>query len=166
MNNNQGLENIKKQLLDFFSLKKEIGRMEFILYSIAPILLFLLFISILLHSFNMLSDGVEAIFFGVEISATIAPAVCLTIFSLQRLNSLKLNRNISYIFVVTALIILIKVMIAPTIEIVARINHWEAVEAFFRDLSYDGYLDASILILSFICIILIILLSLLKGIDE
>ena len=57
-------------------------------------------------------------------------------------------------------------MIAPTIEIVARINHWEAVEAFFRDLSYDGYLDASILILSFICIILIILLSLLKGIDK
>lgn len=40
MNNNQGLENIKKQLLDFFSLKKEIGRMEFCIYGVIPISLY------------------------------------------------------------------------------------------------------------------------------
>lgn len=166
MNNNQGLENIKKQLLDFFSLKKEIGRMEFILYSI-PILLFLLFIPVMHYNGNSLYNGVEVIFFGVEISVIIVSAVCLTIFSLQRLNSLKLNRNIAYIFVVTALIILIKV-ITPTMERAARMNDWEAVKAFFGSLpyTYNSYLMPSILILSFICIILIILLSLLKGIDK
>lgn len=44
MNNNQGLENIKKQLLDFFSLKKEIGRMEFCIYGVIPISLYFFFI--------------------------------------------------------------------------------------------------------------------------
>lgn len=49
MNNNKGLENIKKQMSDLFSLEKKIGRKEFILYSITPILLFLLFIFFLLN---------------------------------------------------------------------------------------------------------------------
>lgn len=87
----------------------------------------------------------------------------MTIFSLQRLNSLKLNRNISYIFVVTALIILIRT-IAPMIEDEARRNGWAAVHDFFYGLS--NFLETSIFILSLICIILIILLSLLKGIDK
>ena len=139
--------------------------MEFILYSIALILLFLLFIPVMRENGISLRNGVEVIFFGIQISVIIVPAVCLIIFSLQRLNSLKLNRNIAYIFVVTALIILIKV-IAPTIERAAGWNDWKAVEAFFGCLFYDNYFNASIMILSFICIILIILLSLLKGIDK
>lgn len=99
----------------------------------------------------------------MAISVIIASAVCLTIFSLQRLNSLKLNKNISYVFIVTSLIILIQT-IAPAIERKARWNDWEAVKAFFEDLFY--FLVTPTLILFLICIILIILLSLLKGIDK
>ena len=67
--------------------------MEFILYSIALILLFLLFIPVMRENGISLRNGVEVIFFGIQISVIIVPAVCLIIFSLQRLNSLKLNRN-------------------------------------------------------------------------
>ena len=105
--------------------------MEFILYSIALILLFLLFIPVMRENGISLRNGVEVIFFGIQISV----------------------------------IIVIKV-IAPTIERAAGWNDWKAVEAFFGSLFYDNYFNASILILSFICIILIILLSLLKGIDK
>ncbi|HHF3670297.1 TPA: hypothetical protein ACPOG9_001731, partial [Haemophilus influenzae] len=42
MNNNQGFENIKTQMSEFISLKKEIGIIEFIIYSTISISLFFL----------------------------------------------------------------------------------------------------------------------------
>ena len=42
MNNNQGFENIKTQMSEFISLKKEIDRIEFIIYSTISISLFFL----------------------------------------------------------------------------------------------------------------------------
>ena len=68
MNNNEGLENIKKQVLDLFSLKKKIGRWDFIVYSISSILLFLLFISFLrdnIYRVFIFVDCVDIIFIGV-----------------------------------------------------------------------------------------------------
>ncbi|HHF1930151.1 TPA: hypothetical protein ACPJFZ_001922, partial [Haemophilus influenzae] len=95
MNNNQGFENIKTQMSEFISLKKEIGRIEFIIYSTISISLFFLPWSqsyLLHHLFD--GDVNSVIGWGLMI-IMIASAICFIIFSMQRLNSLKLNRNIA-----------------------------------------------------------------------
>ena len=154
MNNNQGLENIKKQLLDFFSLKKEIGRMEFCIYGVIPISLYFFLLSLsgeiaYILSRNFLADAI--IGWGL-IVVMIASTICFYVFSIQRLNELKLNKNIAYIFILTALLVMI-------INIIGY-----KIYSFSIDIS--SYFEIPEIILSFICIILIILLSLLKGIDK
>ncbi|STO63118.1 Uncharacterised protein [Haemophilus parahaemolyticus] len=154
MNNNQGLENIKKQLLDFFSLKKEIGRMEFCIYGVIPISLYIFLLSLsreiaYILSGNSLADAI--IGWGL-IVVMIASTICFYVFSIQRLNELKLNKNIAYIFILTALLVMI-------INIIGYKRY-----SFSLDVS--SYFEIPKIILSFICIILIILLSLLKGIDK
>ena len=154
MNNNQGLENIKKQLLDFFSLKKEIGRMEFCIYGVIPISLYFFLLSLsgeiaYILSRNFLADAI--IGWGL-IVVMISSTICFYVFSIQRLNELKLNKNIAYIFILTALLVMI-------INIIGY-----KIYSFSIDIS--SYFEIPEIILSFICIILIILLSLLKGIDK
>ena len=101
MNNNEGLENIKKQLLDFFSLKKEIGRMEFCIYGVISIsLYFLVLTQSSSIAYRLFDDfiGNSIISWGL-IAVMVVSTICFSVFSIQRLNALKLNKNVAYIFI-------------------------------------------------------------------
>lgn len=98
---------------------------------------------------NFLADAI--IGWGL-IVVMISSTICFYVFSIQRLNELKLNKNIAYIFILTALLVMI-------INIIGY-----KIYSFSIDIS--SYFEIPEIILSFICIILIILLSLLKGIDK
>lgn len=98
---------------------------------------------------NFLADAI--IGWGL-IVVMISSTICFYVFSIQRLNELKLNKNIAYIFILTALLVMI-------INIIGY-----KIYSFSLDIS--SYFEIPEIILSFICIILIILLSLLKGIDK
>ena len=98
---------------------------------------------------NFLADAI--IGWGL-IVVMISSTICFYVFSIQRLNELKLNKNIAYIFILTALLVMI-------INIIGYKRY-----SFSLDVS--SYFEIPKIILSFICIILIILLSLLKGIDK
>ncbi|HHF3521443.1 TPA: hypothetical protein ACPKCZ_001719 [Haemophilus influenzae] len=166
MNNNQGFENIKTQMSEFISLKKEIGRIEFIIYSTISISLFFLPWSqsyLLHHLFD--GDVNSVIGWGLMI-IMIASAICFIIFSMQRLNSLKLNRNIAYIFLFTTLLLMLINIINPALAYSGVFKHefWNGIYRFVRNMTDYSFIPATIL--SFISTILILLLSVLKGINK
>lgn len=166
MNNNQGFENIKIQMSEFISLKKEIGRIEFIIYSTISISLFFLPWSqsyLLHHLFD--GDVNSVIGWGLMI-VMIVSAICFIIFSMQRLNSLKLNRNIAYIFLFTTLLLMLINIINPALAYSGVFNHefWNGIYRFVRNMTDYSFIPATIL--SFISTILILLLSVLKGINK
>lgn len=175
MNHNEGLENLKKQLLDFFSLKKEIGRMQFILYSILPLLLLLYILTLTksiafqrdLFCSDMYSVISSVISWGLMV-AIIASIVCFIIFSMQRLNSLKLNKNIAYLFIAPALLLILINILVPALSQAksSAFNYefWNGMYMFFDNIT--GYFELPGTIVSFICVVLIILLSTLKGINR
>lgn len=167
MNNNQGFENIKTQMSEFISLKKEIGRIEFIIYSTISISLFFLpwSQSYLLHHFLFDGDVNSVIGWGLMI-VMIVSAICFIIFSMQRLNSLKLNRNIAYIFLFTTLLLMLINIINPALPYPGEFNHefWNGIYRFVRNMTDYSFIPATIL--SFISTILILLLSVLKGINK
>lgn len=166
MNNNQGFENIKTQMSEFISLKKEIGRIEFIIYSTISISLFFLPWSqsyLLHHLFD--GDVNSVIGWGLMI-VMIVSAICFIIFSMQRINSLKLNRNIAYIFLFTTLLLMLINIINPALSYSGVFNHefWNGIYRFVRNMTDYSFIPATIL--SFISTILILLLSVLKGINK
>lgn len=170
MNNNQGLENIKKQLLDLFSLKKEIGRMEFCIYGVISISLYFLVLSqsssIAYRLFGYFI-GNSIISWGL-IAVMVTSTICFSVFSMQRLNALKLNKNIAYIFILTALLVMMINVIEPAIYQKTRLlssgDFWNEMYHFISDVS--SYFEVAAAILSFISVILIFLLSVLKGINK
>ncbi|WP_118790403.1 hypothetical protein [Haemophilus haemolyticus] len=169
MNNNQGFENIKTQMSEFISLKKEIGRIEFIIYSTISISLFFLpwSQSYLLH--HLFYGNVNSVIGWGLMIVMIVSAICFIIFSMQRLNSLKLNRNIAYIFLFTTLLLMLINIINPALATKAYsgvFNHefWNGIYRFVSNMT--DYSEIPATILSFISTILILLLSVLKGINK
>lgn len=169
MNNNQGFENIKTQMSEFISLKKEIDRIEFIIYSTISISLFFLpwSQSYLLRR-DLFSGYVNSVIAWGLMIVMIVSAICFIIFSMQRLNSLKLNRNIAYIFLFTTLLLMLINIINPALATKASgvFNHefWNGIDRFVSNMT--DYSEIPATILSFISTILILLLSVLKGINK
>ncbi|HHE9295047.1 TPA: hypothetical protein ACPGW1_001868, partial [Haemophilus influenzae] len=91
MNNNQGFENIKTQMSEFISLKKEIDRIEFIIYSTISISLFFLpWSQSYLLRYNLFDGDVNSVIAWGLVIVMVTSTIGLIIFSMQRLNSLNL----------------------------------------------------------------------------
>ena len=170
MNNNQGFENIKTQMSEFISLKKEIGRIEFIIYSTISISLFFLpWSQSYLLTHHLFSGYVNSVIAWGLMIVMIVSAICFIIFSMQRLNSLKLNRNIAYIFLFTTLLLMLINIINPALATKAysgvfNYEFWNEIYRFVSNMT--DYSEIPATILSFISTILILLLSVLKGINK
>lgn len=169
MNNNQGFENIKTQMSEFISLKKEIDRIEFIIYSTISISLFFLpWSQSYLLRLGLFSGYVNSVIAWGLMIVMIVSAICFIIFSMQRLNSLKLNRNIAYIFLFTTLLLMLINIINPALATKAsevfNYEFWNGIYRFVSNMT--DYSEIPATILSFISTILIFLLSVLKGINK
>ena len=170
MNNNQGFENIKTQMSEFISLKKEIDRIEFIIYSTISISLFFLpWSQSYLLTHHLFSGYVNSVIAWGLMIVMIVSAICFIIFSMQRLNSLKLYRNIAYIFLFTTLLLMLINIITPALATKAysgvfNYEFWNEIYRFVSNMT--DYSEIPATILSFISTILILLLSVLKGINK
>lgn len=145
--------------------------MQFILYSILPLLLLLYILtltkSIEFQRYLFRSDMNSVISWGLMV-AIIASIVCFIIFSMQRLNSLKLNKNIAYLFIAPALLLILINILVPALSQATssafNYEFWNGMFMFFYNVT--DYFELPGTIVSFICVVLIILLSTLKGINR
>lgn len=145
--NNQGFQNIQKQMSDFFSLNKEIGRMEFFIYATISISLYCL--PLAYPSYKLFDDVIGWLLMIVMVTSTIS----LIIFSIQRLNSLNLSRCIAYIFIFPNLFIMNIIMVDPLLSECAWSNAFcNEMLDFSREVAYNSciifcfyYFDSSII---------------------
>lgn len=143
--------------------------MEFVLYSIISLSLLLYILTLTesiafqRHLFYGDGDINSVISWGLMV-AIIASIVCFIIFSIQRLNSLKLNTNIAYLFIVPALLLILVPALINARSSAYNYEFWDGMYNFFGNLT--DYFDVPATIVSFICVVLIILLSTLKGINK
>ena len=95
----------------------------------------------------------------------VTSSIGLIIFSIQRLNSLNLSRYIAYIFIFPNLFIMNIVMIAPLLSKCAWSNAFcNEMLDFSSAVAYNS--ESLTIVLSFVSIILILLLSVLKSINK
>lgn len=172
MSDNQGIENLKKQVYDFLSLKKEIGRKEFALYGTISLIVYL-FIIELSYSPSGPGGGWLGLFFYFLFTTT--PLVFFMIFSAQRLNSLKLSRNIVWIFILTFFWWMLGFVVRPSFSYyeysMDSHPYYYAMYNFLSDLYFSqlGYLYIylfSVFIMCFIFAVIYILLLFIKGINK
>jgi hypothetical protein len=157
--NNQGFQNIQKQMSDFFSLNKEIGRMEFFIYAAISISLYCL--PLAFSPYKLFYNVIGWLLMIVMVTSIIG----LIIFSIQRLNSLKLSRYIAYIFIFLNLFIMNIVMIDPLLSECAWSNAFcKKMLDFSSTVASNS--ESLTIVLSFVSIILILLLSVLKSINK
>ncbi|HHV6984631.1 TPA: hypothetical protein ACUMZ6_001956, partial [Haemophilus influenzae] len=141
MNNNQGFENIKTQMSEFISLKKEIDRIEFIIYSTISISLFFLpWSQSYLLRYNLFDGDVNSVIAWGLVIVMVTSTIGLIIFSIQRLNSLKLNRNIAYIFLFTTLLLMLINIITPALATKAysevfNYEFWNGIDRFVSNMT-------------------------------
>ena len=147
--NNQGFQNIQKQMSDFFSLNKEIGRMEFFIYAVISISLYCL--PLAYPSYKLFDNVIGWLLMIVMVTSTIG----LIIFSIQRLNSLNLSRYIAYIFIFPNLFIM---KCAWSNAFCKKMLDFSSTVA--------SNSESLTIVLSFVSIILILLLSVLKSINK
>ncbi|HHE8780390.1 TPA: hypothetical protein ACPGB8_001653, partial [Haemophilus influenzae] len=151
---------------EFISLKKEIDRIEFIIYSTISISLFFLpWSQSYLLRYNLFDGDVNSVIAWGLVIVMVTSTIGLIIFSMQRLNSLNLSRYIAYIFIFPNLFIMNIVMIDPLLSKCAWSNVFcNEMLDFSREVAYNS--ENLTIVLSFVSIILILLLSVLKGINK
>lgn len=159
--NNQGFQNIQKQMSDFFSLNKEIGRLEFFIYAAISISLYCLPLAFSPDKLFAYGNVTGWLLMIVMVTSNIS----LIIFSIQRLNSLNLSRYIAYIFIFPNLFIMNIIIVDPLFRQCAWSNAFcNEMLDFSRKLTSNS--ENLTIVLSFVSIILILLLSVLKSINK
>lgn len=157
--NNQGFQNIQKQMSDFFSRNKEIGRMEFFIYAAISICLYCL--PLAFPTYKLFDNVIGWLLMIVMVTSSIG----LIIFSIQCLNSVNLSRYIAYIFIFPNLFIMNIAMIDPLLSKCAWSNAFcNEMLDFSSAVAYNS--ESLTIVLSFVSIILILLLSVLKSINK